>query len=75
MRTRNMVAGLVRWELSWVPVEMACTSLGLWLLLAQHNWWLGSIILAVTLWISFFVRNRHYSRFIASRSADLFLGR
>lgn len=69
--SRNTVVGLVRWELSWVLVEMACTSLGLWLLLAKHNWWLGGIVLAMTLWMSVFVRNRHYSRVIASQSTAL----
>ena len=60
---------LLIWELRWIPVELALTGLGLYLLLGLQLPEAGALFLFVALVISGLVRFSHY-RNIGRQQAD-----
>ena len=59
---RHAITTALVWELCWVPVEMACVGLGLWLSLKLLWMTVGSLWLLAFLAIDSMVRYQHYSK-------------
>ncbi len=60
---------LLKWELCWIPVEIAMVGTGLWLVLGLKDSVLGTMVLVVALSISVAVRSFHYTG-VPSRQKD-----
>ncbi len=61
-RRRQAIKAALVWELCWLPVELACVGLGLWLTLRLQWMTVGSLWLLAFLAVDFIVRYQHYSK-------------
>lgn len=56
-----MNTSLIRWELTWIAVELSVSAVALWLMLGAGLPELGSGIFFLLVAISLFVRWQHYA--------------
>ncbi len=60
-RRQSVKAALI-WELCWIPVEMVCVGIGLWMSLMLQWVTVGSLCLVAFLMVDSIGRFQHYSK-------------
>ncbi len=59
---RQAVKDALIWEFFWIPIEMICVAIGLWITLKLQWGTVGSLWFVAFLMIDYIVRYRHYSK-------------
>lgn len=59
---RQAVKAALIWELCWLPIELVCVGIGVWLSVKLQWMTVGGLWLLAFLALDFVVRYQHYSK-------------